>query len=186
MPKTQKCAKVYIGTTDDAETKSGKQEKRSYFDGATHLELRFVSGETVKVNPDEFSDTVKVAALFHGLSQKLGDTYAGADADEAYDKTMALFERLQGGEWIAERESAGPRISTVVEAIVAAKAKAGVTVTIDEVAAKYKALDKDAQKDVLNDPRIKAEYEAIKARRAQERADKAAAKAAEGEGEFAI
>lgn len=182
MAKEQKAKKVYLETPD------AKEGKRSYFDGATILQFQFANGEIVSVNPMDFSAEVRTAAMFHGLSQKLGDAYASSkDADEAWEKFEALRERIAGGEWIAEGESAGPRISLVVKAIVAAKAKAGVTTTEAEVAAKYAQLSKEQQKTVLEDPRIKAEYEALRAAAAAARAAKAAeaADAVHGAG-FAI
>lgn len=180
MARELKAKKVYVSSTET-------EGKRSYFADATGLEFRFANGETVAVDPNGFSDTVRTAAMFHGFSQKLGDAYATSkDADEAYDKFMSLKERLEAGEWIAEGESAGPRISMVILAIVAAKAAAGQTVTESEVAEKYHAMDKERQKALMEDPRIKAAYEALRAEAAAERARKAAAKAEGEAGGFAI
>ena len=92
-----------------------------------------------------------------------------------------MQEQLTSGNWIAEGESAGPRISLIVEAIVAAKAKVGVVLTIETVTEKYKALDKAGQKDIREEKLVAREYEAIKLRKAQERLDKAEAAVADGE-----
>jgi hypothetical protein len=168
MAKEAKAKKVYVSTTET----DGKQ---SYFPEAEKLEFRFANGETVAVDPNEFDDSVRTAAMFHGLSQKLGDAYAGTkDAEDAHDKFMAMLEQIQSGNWLAERESAGPRISLIVQAIVAAKAAQGVEVSEKDVAETYQAMPKERQKTVLKDARINAEYQRIRAEQAAARAAKAA------------
>jgi len=180
MAKEVKCTKRYI-SADDVE---GKQ---SYFAGASALEFRFANGETETVKPNDLDDSIKLAAMFHGLSQKLGDAYASSkDADEAYDKFMSLKERIEIGEWLAERQSAGPRISQVIRALVAAKAASGVTITEEDMAAKYHALDEDQKKAIVKDPRVDAQLQKIKAEAAAARAAKAAEAAQGAEGDIAI
>lgn len=171
MAKQSKCEKRYV-------TPSDTEGKRSWFDGATALEFRFANDVTEAVNPNDFSDDMKIAFMFFGVSEKLGNAYAGAkDPDDAYEKFMALKEQIESGNWVSEREGAGPRISLVVKAIVAAKAKAGVETTEEEVAAKYQELSKEQRSTILEDKRINAEYQRIRAEQAAERAAKAAAAA---------
>jgi hypothetical protein len=175
MAREVKAKKFYIKDVSALEAGNEDQRKQSYFEGARLLVFAFANGEQVVVDPAKFNDFTRTAAMYHGLSQKLGDAYASSkDADEAWEKFESLREQLEAGNWLAERESAGPRISLVVKAIVAAKAKAGVTVTEEEVAAKYNEMDKERQKTVLQDPRINAEYQRIRAEQAAERAAKAA------------
>lgn len=182
MAREVKAKKAYVSDAD----KDGKQ---SYFKGAQRLEFRFANGTTESIDPNALTPDIRTAAMFHGLSQKLGDAYASSkDVDEAYEKFMAMKEQVEAENWLAERESAGPRISQVILAIVAAKAAAGVEVTEAEVAEKYKAMDKDQQKSLMKDPRINAQYQRIKAEQAAARAEKAmaAAEGAEATEEFAI
>lgn len=182
MAKEAKAKKIYVS----AEDTDGKQ---SYFPEAERIEFRFSNGETVPVDPDKFSEDLRRAAMFHGFSQKLGDSYASTkDVEEAYEKFMAMLEQVEAGNWLAERESAGPRISLVVKAIVAAKAKMGVEADEATVAATYKEMSKERQKTVLKDDRINAEYQRLRAEQAAERAAKAAAAAetTETEGELPI
>jgi hypothetical protein len=182
MAREKKCDKVYVGP----ETAEGeKNEKRSWFPEATRLDLRFASGDVVAVTLDGLSDAMKVAAAYHGLSQKLGDTYAGKSADDALEGVESLWERIQEGHWVAERESAGPRTSLLEEAIKAACAKVNQPVA-DNLSEMLKAMSNDDRKGLLADARVKAEYEAIRAARAAEKAAKAAASAAEAEGPIAI
>ena len=68
------------------------------------------NGETFTAEISELStDTIDRCAL-HGLSQKLGDEYAGDEYDTAekcLSAARALWERLTDGAWHAEREGGG-------------------------------------------------------------------------------
>ena len=176
MARNRKCVKTY--TYADGETGSHTQPD------APIITFDFVDGATEVVEFAKLPANVLAAAARHGISQKLGDTYAQhKNPEDAYDAFMAVLERLQAGEWMKERESAGPRTSMVLEAVVAVMEKAGAS--IDD--AKRKELaellqDKDARETAMAQPKVKAAYEAIKAQRAAERAEKAAAAADGDEG----
>lgn len=172
MPRENVCKKVYVSPEDT-------EGRRSWFPGATAIEFRFADDETETVTPDAFSDAIRTAAMFHGFSQKLGDSYADRKNKDGtpIELFLAMKEQLEADNWVAEGESAGPRLNLVIKAIVAAKAKAGITVTESDVAAKWHELDKDGKKSVMEDLRIKAEYERLRAEAAAERAKRAAERA---------
>lgn len=185
MAKAKKCDKVYVGTAEDAETTSGRVEKRSYFPEAERLELRFASGGVVTCTVTELAEDMQRAAAFHGLSQKIGDTYAGKDADDALEGAEALWERIQEGHWVAERESAGPRTSLLEEAIKAACGAIGQPVA-ENLSEMLKGMDDAARKGLLADARVRAQYERIRAERQAQKAAKAAEAAAGAEGAIGI
>ena len=91
--------------------------------GAVFCQIDFDNGETVRIEIDPHSETGK-QALGHGLSQKLGDSAAGADStQDAYEAVLELAARIAKGEW---RKTATPGeggsakgASELVEALVA-------------------------------------------------------------------
>ena len=167
------CKKVYINS-DGKETAHASPDAES-------LEFRFESGETIVVELDSIADNCRRAATWHGISQKLGDKYAGKSVDEAHNEVATLLERLQQGDWIKAREAgAGPRPSVLVDAVVAALEENGETVDAERRARiKAKLADPDEKAAAMNNPLLKSHYERIKAETATAKAA-AAADLAEG------
>lgn len=163
------------------------EKQRSASKDAEALTFEFSNGHELTVHLADFPEEVQVCAAWHGLNQKIGDAFAGAkgDADEAVSDAEDMISALKSGRWVAEREKAGPRVGMVAQAIYNAKTNAGMEADLDSITEKLQSND-EARKAALNDPRIKAEYEALKAEAAQERAKKAAEKAAEAEGEESL
>lgn len=156
-------------------------EVRSATPDAVRLTFAFANGDKLDVDPSKLNDEVRKCAMFHGLAQKIGDSYAGSKTpDEASEEASALWERLEAGEWIAEREAAGPRISLILAAIVRARADAGKPFTDAEVAERTERLktDKPYRESVMANAAVKAAYATIQAERAAEKAKKAQADAA--------
>jgi len=121
------------------------------------------------------------AATFHGLAQKLGDSYAGKSGDEAVEAFETVLERLKADDWVRMGEGPGTRPSMVADAIKAAIEKGGETVDEERYARiMEKVKGPEARKAALATPAFAAEYERIKSERAAEKYAKAAAKAAEG------
>lgn len=158
---------------DGTETRSASPE-------AVRLSFAFSNGDRLDVDPSKLSESVRYCAMFHGLAQKIGDSYAGSKTpDEASEEASALLERLEAGEWIAERESAGPRISLILAAIVKARVDAGKPFSDAEVAERAEKLktDKTYRESAMANKLVAAAYAAIQAERAAERARKAQADA---------
>ena len=139
----------------------------------------FADGHTIEVVAPSLSDEIQANLLLHGLSQKLGDSYAGAaDLAEAVEKCETIAERLAGGEWVKPREGAGPRPSLVVNAVVAALEAAGQEVDdARRETIKARVAGKEGRERALDNPVIRAEYERMRAESAAARAAAAAAKA---------
>lgn len=163
---------VAVKTFIDGE---GNESKHASPEAAV-LRFAFSNGTTHDISLDELPDNIKAAAAWHGLSQKCGDSYAGAkgDADEAVESFETLLERLKLGEWVRAREG-GPRPSLVVDAVVAALEEAGETVDDARKAAIVeKVKGKEARDATLANPVFRAHYERLKAEAAKARAKKAA------------
>jgi len=167
--KVSVCKKVYVNK-DGEETRSATQY-------STALQFRFANGITHVVNYGDHPVNIKTCLSWFGISEKYGNAYAGAkgDADAAEEAFRSMQEQLRGGTWV-EKAEAGPRPSLIADAIIAALNAAGQKVDEKrEAAVREKVKDKATREGALNDPVIKAEYEAIKAKRAAERAKDAAA-----------
>lgn len=171
MAERQKVAeKVYV-------LPDGEESNYSSPD-ATELQIRFENNQVVKLKLSAFPQNVRDALAWHGLAQKVGDSYAGKgdNLDDAFDAAMAVVERLEAGEWMKAREGGGPRISQLLEATMAAFQKAGRTdVTEDQVKEAFKS--KDAREKAAKDPRIAAELARVRAEAAQKRYEEATEKA---------
>ncbi len=171
--KVSVCKKVYV-------SKNGT-ETRSATPDAVELQFQFANGNTHNVKLSDHNPEILSCLTFFGVSEKYGNSYAGAkgDAGDAEEKFLSMQEQLKGGTWV-EKAEAGPRPSLIADAIIAALTNAGEKVDDARAASvREKVKDKATRDGALKDPVIKAEYEAIKASRAIERA-KAAKAAAKG------
>jgi len=142
----------------------------------TGVSIDFENGEALVVELEQLSEDIIRRLALHGMSQKLGDSYAGAEADEAFGLANGVAERLVAGDWAAVRASGGgvTRVSALVEALA--------TVTGQEIEAALgvvKEMSDDQKKDLKKHPAIAAELARISAEKAAAKAAKAAT-AAEG------
>ena len=166
------CTKVYLDAEGN-EHKSASSEMQV-------LRFKFADGTTRDVKPTQFQKSVLVCATFHGLSQTLGDVFAGVkgNVDEAIENFDTKLEVLMSGVWVKEREGVGPRPSMVADAIVAAKLAAGqLTEPVsperyEEIRGKCSTAQQ--RKEALANRVIAAEYEKLKAAKAADKAAKAA------------
>ena len=159
---------------------------RSAQPDAVALTFNFANGETIDVQQEKFTPAIQSCLMWNGISQKLGDAYAGAGAkaketgqepaDVAFEMFGAMLEQLELGTWVTEREATGPRLTILFEAIVAAKAKAGEEVREDTQQRLRE--DKDFREAAAELPAVKAEALRISAERAAARAAAAATIAA--------
>lgn len=66
----------------------------------------FVNGQTRTVRADEFGLETQLTALAHGISQKVGDDFAGeTDIDDIVLSADKMIERLRKEGWTAPREA---------------------------------------------------------------------------------
>jgi len=142
------------------------------------MEFRFTEGGMLSIGRTDVGDNCFAAAGWHGLGQKIGDTYAGKSGDEAFEAAAAMIERLGMDEWLLARESAGPRGSMLLAAIAAAKEAASQE--FDEASVREKLSDKTYREKVMAVPQVKAQYDRIRAEAAADRAKKSA-KVAKGD-----
>ena len=135
----------------------------------------FANDKEVKVEASMFNEDMLTNFLKNGISQKLGDSYAGAaDVEEAIESFMSTLEACKNGEWTLRGTGEGkPRVTQLAEALAAVTGKE-IQACVDRIA----EMD-DAEKKALKDhAAIKAKLAEIQAQRFLEKAQKAQAEAA--------
>jgi len=140
--------------------------------------ITFENGETASHTLAALTPEMVGQLALHGLSQKLGDSYAGAK-DQAQELVANVWKNLTDGNWSVRGEG-GTRVTQLARALVRKLKAAGKEITEADAAEKIAELDDDAKK-ALNSA-CAVEIAAIKAEDAKVAAEKAAAKAASGEG----
>lgn len=133
--------------------------------------FKFSNGSTLVAKLAEVPGMVTRLAL-HGLSQKLGDPFAGAKGDVALAFGLAsdAYGALKQNQW-SERgkgEEEGPTI--ICEAIARAHGK-----DLNKVVAAWAKLDEKIQKALRSDPAVKTAMAEIRLERAKKAAAAAAA-----------
>lgn len=125
-----------------------------------------------ELDVNSLSDDMKLRLMLHGLSQKAGDSYAGAKNEPkpvefAKESVAAVFAQLRNNDWRAA-SSAGPRVTDL--ATVFAQVNG---ITVEDAIEFLEASSEDDIKAIKAKPRIKAGLAAITAQRAAEKAAKA-------------
>lgn len=153
--------------------------KKDYDSETATFSIVFADGTSHEVALSDLPQEIQLNLALHGLSQKLGDSYASVkgDVNAAKEKFAATLKQLLAGEWAAKREGEGSsKVTELAEAIARIK---GVEVSVAN-AAVGKATD-DQIKGWKANAKVKAVIAEIRAEKAAKRASKA-----EGDGELQI
>lgn len=134
------------------------------------LTIKFLaSNEELVVDINTIPAETLSRLAMHGLSQKIGDSYAGAEAEESYARAAAVAKDLQEGNWSTRVAAGSPRSTQLAEALHRVTGK-----TLEEACAKIEELDDESKKGLRTHPQIKAALAAIKSEKAAADAAKAA------------
>jgi hypothetical protein len=152
--------------------------KKAYDVEAGVLTFTSEDGSVQTLQVASLPETVRTQALFHGLSQKIGDSYSGAasqDDPEGYARECVkdTIAQLLEGNWRAAGGGGGPKYGQLVTALAEVTGK-----TLDEAKAIVEGLSDKERKEVQAKPKIKAaiaKLKLAKAMRDAEAAEKAAA-----------
>ena len=129
------------------------------------VSFSFGDGETIEVNVNELPANIQSTLLLHGMSQKGGDSYAGAKGNyaEAKSSLRSVIEALQAGNWGTGREGeGGPRLGELSAAIARIKG-----IELDVASAAVEKADEAKRKEWRAHPKIKAVIAQIRAEKAQ-------------------
>ena len=126
--------------------------------------ITFAGGHVVEADLNKLSPEIIRLLAVHGLSQKLGDTYAGAkgDVSAAIAGVEGCWEGLLAGDF---RRNGGGGGSLLVAAIAELQG-----IGEDEVRAGLESLDEVTRKQVESHPDVKAKVQEIRLRRMKEAA----------------
>lgn len=146
-----------------AESKA-KFAKKEYDLDTGVLEISFGNGETLEFDSNVLSEEIRKNLMLHGLSQKIGDSYAGAKGNfiEAINSAKSVFGSLSSGDWSTAGDEARPRLAELAEAIAKIK-----NVPLEKATAAVEKATDDQRKSWRSNAQVKAAI-------AQNRADKAA------------
>ena len=132
------------------------------------VRFNFSNGERVDVDVTQFPEDIQTKLAIHGLSQKLGDSYASANdkgmsIQDCVDGVNEIVRNLANGEWAA---SGSRGVSIMAEAMSVLLDK-DLRQCADAIAGMT-----DTQRGELSKrPDIKAEVAKIKAERARAKLD---------------
>lgn len=160
---------------------AGEETKQVKSD-SVGLRVRFANGYEDQVTLTQIANVLNEAAL-QGLAIKLQRSFASAKADvsAAIESYETVRDNLLAGVWAVKGEGSAPRLTILAEAVAAVLTFAGRDVDMKAIAEKL--TNDEFSEKVMKDPKVKAQYDSIKAARAAERAAKslAAAESAESD-----
>lgn len=135
------------------------------------ITFTFDDKSTESFDLSKVNDATKLRLAMHGASQKIGDSYAGANAADnpvEYAKTAVreTIKDLYAGSWRAA-SGGGPRVSDLAVAFSRASGK-----PLDACVAFVNGLDDDNKKALRNKAKVKIELAKITAEKAAARLKK--------------
>ncbi len=172
--RTSVCKKTYINKDGESSSHASGE--------AVAIRFSFTNGAKHDVTLEAFPESIQRATFWHGLSAVLGDKFsaAGGDADVAETSFLAKKEQMEAGNWLRAGDAGLPRISIVLEAIIAANLANGDTMDEARIAKAKEALgDPAVLKGAKADPIIALEIKKIELARMKVRTEAAAVKAKE-------
>ena len=145
------------------------------------ITITFTEGDPLIASLNDLSDEIVHRLAMHGLSQKLGDSYASGEVQEARERAVRVWEDLKSGNWTTRVAGGGTRTSLLIEALIRATGKSQ-----EEVIARVEEMDDDEKKGLRKHPQVKKAMAEIKVERAAAEAAAAAKAAGEEMGPIAI
>lgn len=148
------------------------------------VSIVFPNGKTAAVILNELPPAIITRLAVHGLSQKLGDSYASAGKAEnplgfAIGRVEDVMTQLMAGDWRVTGGEAGPRVTLLARALARATGNS-VEDAVAVIQDKADSLDEDAYKAWTKALNAQAAIKKAKAEIKLEDAQAAAAKAPTG------
>ena len=100
-----------------------KVAEKSVNEEVGSVEIAFTNGESLTATLEELPEDIVKRLALHGLSQKLGDSYASVKGDAAagFSKASDVLGRLMSGEWAGAGGGGGMQLGELAEAIARIK-----------------------------------------------------------------
>lgn len=132
----------------------------------------FGNGETVQVNPNELPEEQQKNLKYHGLVQKVRDSFASAKGnfEFATGNAKKVIQNLQDNKWVAGRDSveSKPKSTELAQALANLK-----SVSLEVAQAAVDRATDEKRKTWRNNAAVAAEIANIRAINARARAEKA-------------
>lgn len=163
-------------------TKQSIAKKSADFENGV-VRFEFADGDTREISLSDLTPEIVQNLALHGLSQKGGDSYAGAgtEADPlatAKANLDAVLENLKAGNWtVRTGGTAGPRATMLAEAVARATGKELEECVEMVTELRTKAEAEDASDDDKKRFQALKDHPAVKSALSDIRAERAAAKA---------
>lgn len=134
------------------------------------VSFEFADGTTLVAKLSEIPEETQRELMLHGLSQKIGDSYSGEDAENCFTIAESVYNSLKEGKWSTRSGgTGGPRISQLAEALHRVTGEELV-----DCVAKIADMSDEQKAGLRGHSAIKAEIANIKLEKAQADAAKAA------------
>ncbi|HYE38142.1 hypothetical protein [Methylocaldum sp.] len=138
-------------------------KKSKTADGVT-FQFADVNNTIVHCPLKELSEAMVLQLAIHGLAQKVGDSYSGAESvAEGLAAASSVWENLKRGDFNARAQGTG---GMVVEALARLK-----SLTMDEAQELWNAASDEQRETLKKNPRVKAMIDIIKGERASKFVD---------------
>lgn len=152
-----------------------KKASKTVAEDFSAVTFTFADGRALTVEMIGLNDELRRRGLVHGISQKVGDSYASAETiDEAYEAAADVVESLGRGEWSSRTVGGGAGKPTIlIEAlfrIIQAEGK-----TLQDATDLINEMSDEQREGLRRLAPIVAAVDAIKLERLSEKAKKSAA-----------
>ena len=144
------------------------------------VEFQFGNGKTLEIDSGAIPEETKKQLMLHGISQKVGDSFAGVKGNyaEGVQNAQDTIDQLLAGVWKSDREGdAKPRLAELAEAIARIK-----SVDLEKATKAVEAADEKMRKEWRSNLQVKSMIATLRA----EKAAKALAEAVEKSPEIAV
>jgi len=136
-----------------------KIAKKSKTDFGVLFQFADASNTVMNCPLEDLNEAMIRQLAIHGLSQKIGDSYASADTvSEAIVSAKSVWENLKKGDFNARAQGTG---GVVVEALARLKG-----IAVEDAMEAWNAADEEQQAAIRKNPRVKAMVDVIKGERA--------------------
>lgn len=138
--------------------------------------FNFGNGKSLEFDTNKLTVEMQKELMFHGASQKIGDSYAGKSKTNDYagaiSAAQGVMDQLYAGDWrSAPGEGEGrPRLAELAEAIARLK-----NAPVEKAMAAVEAATDDQRKTWRTNPEVKHAIQAIRLEKAQKQLEEARA-----------
>ena len=147
-----------------AEDKKVKFCNKEYDLDTGLVEFQFGNGKTLSCDSNKIPEETRKQLMLHGISQKVGDSFAGVKGNyaEGMQNAQDTIDQLYAGVWKAAREDdARPRLAELAEAIARIK-----QVPLEAATAAVEKGSDEQRKSWRSNAKVKAVIAQIRAEKA--------------------